>query len=136
MLYLTNSSFDKLHTIFRNNYCNTNCTVSLDMFRNALSQETVCATNNSRLELCNVTVESESAESSVTPISTIGNVTSGSQSTTIFFLTIEYLSADPIKLIVPLGIVLVVLSLLCYCCKDIGKFRFSYRVRRVNKPPR
>lgn len=130
MLFLTNSSLEKLHNTFLNNFCNLNCTVSLEMFSYALTEGTVCITNSTQLEqelLCNITIELELG-TSTTPYSTTNLPTRNN--------SFVFSSATKVEFLVPLIIVivsLIITSSVCYACWEMNTFKFTFNPNRLAK---
>ncbi|XP_054289674.1 uncharacterized protein LOC129004969 [Macrosteles quadrilineatus] len=121
MLILTNSSHEILQSIFFNNYCSLDCTVSLKDFSYALIQGDVCLTNNTRLEeekLCDMNILPDYVTESETESSPVSEATR-------------------VELLVPLSIILIsllVISSACYGVKEMKTFRFFFNPHRNLDP--
>lgn len=126
MVILTNSSLEKLDNIFLNNVCKLNCTLTLKDFSTALKSTEVCLTNETQLEedtLCHITTTL--VDSYPTTETTLAEVEGTISS-----------SADRIKIIFPVGLVvlsLVVMILIFYGCKEIKMFRYKFDPNRPTK---
>uniref|UniRef100_A0A1B6JDL2 Right handed beta helix domain-containing protein n=1 Tax=Homalodisca liturata TaxID=320908 RepID=A0A1B6JDL2_9HEMI len=131
MLYLTNSSMEKLQNIFRYNFCNLNCTVTLKAFSYALSRGEVCVTNNTKLEhevLCNISTLPEVDSTTLDDIFTTAMTDTEIDKDSSFVS-----AASKPRFLVPLGIVaalLIVTSSVLYGCKEMFSFRFTFKPDR------
>lgn len=135
MLYLTNSSTEKLQNIFHFNFCRLDCTVSLMDFSNALKEGDVCATNDTQLEenlLCQFsTTTTEVPDTSTMSVYEETN-------TTVRVEDVGYSAGSKLQIIVPLIVVSIALFFsLLYGCRELNSFKYKFKpngqtVRKVS----
>lgn len=124
MLYLTNSSAEKLQNIFHFNFCRLDCTVSLMDFSLALKEGDVCATNDTQLEqnlLCQFSTTTEVPETSTVSVYEESN-------TTVRVEDVGYSAGSKLQIIVPLIVVSIVLFFsLLYGCRELNSFKYKFK---------
>lgn len=123
MIYLTNSSVEKLQNIFHFNFCKLNCTVSLMSFSYALKEGDVCVTNDTQLEenvLCQFSTTGVPQTSTMSVYEELNTTVSGED--------VGYSAGSKLQIIVPLVVVSIALfSSLIYGCRELNSFKYKFK---------
>lgn len=132
MIYLTNSSYEKLQNIFLFNFCQLNCTVSLMSFSYALKEGNVCVTNDTKLE------EDIFCQFSTDVPDTSTMAVFEEVSSTVGLMDVGYSAANKLEIILPLIIVSIAMFFsLLYGCRGLNSFKYKFKpnsqiVRKVS----